>query len=140
MITQKCKVPVYGLWDSYLGSGILGGKLVSGYAQGKRSAELVLRIIEGNRPDAIPVEKQNLNEYMFDYDVLQRFSISTSRLPKDSIFINKPLTFYSEYKNLIWATAGGIILLSLTILILALNILRRIKAETNCSDTQTVYA
>jgi signal transduction histidine kinase len=32
-ISDSSPVPVYSVWDSYMGQGVLGGKLVSGYTQ-----------------------------------------------------------------------------------------------------------
>ncbi|MGD8834925.1 MAG: ABC transporter substrate binding protein [Desulfobacteraceae bacterium] len=131
MITERAQVPVFSFWDSYLGHGIVGGKLVSGVTQGKKTAKIALRIFEGEPPDSIPVIKQSTNEYMFDYSVLNRFSIHHSRLPEGSLIVNKPRNFYYQHKKLIWITAGGIAGLSLIILILSLNIFRRVKAEAN---------
>jgi ABC-type uncharacterized transport system substrate-binding protein len=131
MITERAQVPVFSFWDSYLGHGIVGGKLVSGYTQGKKTAEIALRIFKGEQPSSISVIKQSTNEYMFDYSVLKRFSISRNRLPEGSLVVNKPITFYHQYKKLIWVTVGGIAGLSLIILILSFNIFRRVKAESN---------
>jgi signal transduction histidine kinase/ABC-type uncharacterized transport system substrate-binding protein len=131
MITERAQVPVFSFWDSYLGHGIVGGKLVSGFAQGKKAAEIALKIISGEPPDSIPVIKQSSNEYMFDYNVLKRFSINQNQLPKGSLIANKPVTFYSQYKKLIWLAAGGVAGLSLIILVLSFNIFRRVKAEAN---------
>jgi signal transduction histidine kinase len=131
LITERAQVPVFSFWDSYLGHGIVGGKLVSGYSQRKKSAEMALRIIEGGQPNSIPVIKQSPNEYMFDYSVLKRFSINQNLLPEGSIIVNKPMNFYYKNKKFIWITAGGIAGLSLIILILSINIFRRVKAESN---------
>jgi signal transduction histidine kinase len=131
MITERANVPVFSFWDSYLGHGIVGGKLVSGYTQGKKTAEIALRIFEGEQPDSIPVIKQSTNEYMFDFGVLKRFSIHHDQLPEGSLIVNKPRSFYYQHKKLIWIIVGGIAGLSLIILILSLNIFSRVKAEAN---------
>jgi signal transduction histidine kinase len=131
LITQRANVPVFSFWDSYLGLGILGGKLISGQAQGKKSAEIALRIFNGEKPRSIPVVKRSPNAYMFDYRVLERFSIDKKLLPDEHIIVNTPLTFYTQHKRLIWIIAGGFAGLSLIIIVLSFNILRRIRAESN---------
>jgi signal transduction histidine kinase len=131
MITERSQVPVFSFWDSYLGHGIVGGKLVSGYTQGKKTADLALSIFKGRQPHSIPVISQSTNEYMFDHSVLKRFSINPGHLPKGSLIVNQPVTFYSQHKQLIWITAAGIAGLSLIILVLSFNIFRRVKAESN---------
>ena len=46
-VCRYSSVPVYSFWDVYLGYGIVGGKLISGYRQGQKAAELALRILKG---------------------------------------------------------------------------------------------
>ena len=131
MITERADVPVYSFWDSYLGHGIIGGKLVSGYTQGEKTAKIALRIFRGEQPDSIPVINQSTNDYMFDYRALERYSIDQNQLPEGSLIVNKPMSFYFQYKKLIWIATGGIAGLSLIILILSFNIFRRVRAEAN---------
>ena len=38
-IKQKSKVPIYGLWDFYLGYGLVGGLLTSAIAQGEATSQ-----------------------------------------------------------------------------------------------------
>lgn len=88
MFSSLSEVPVYGLLDFDLGHGIVGGKLISGYYQGKKAAELGRRILDGQSPASIPVIKEGANVYMFDALQLRRFSISQSELPAESEVIN----------------------------------------------------
>lgn len=45
LIAEVSQVPVYGCWDFFLGHGIVGGKLTSGFAQGETAARIVLNLI-----------------------------------------------------------------------------------------------
>lgn len=49
MILRSTSVPVFSPFDSYLGYGIVGGRLLSFEAQGRKAAELAMRILAGNR-------------------------------------------------------------------------------------------
>ena len=134
LISEEAKVPVYSFWDSYLGNGIIGGKLVSGLAQGELSARMVLDTFNGQPPSKIDVIKKSPNKYMFDYTVLKQFNINLNTLPKGSLIVNKPISFYTEYKTAIGAVILGIIGLSGVIVLLSVNILRRIKAEKHLKE------
>ena len=72
-ISRHSNVPAYSLWDVYLGHGIVGGKLVSGYRQGQMAGHLALRILNGERIERIPViAGVEANRYMVDYRQLER--------------------------------------------------------------------
>ncbi len=129
-ISRQSPVPVYSLWDVYLGYGIMGGKLVSGYRQGQIASKLALRILGGEKPESIPViNAPEANRYMFDYNQLVKFRIPLSILPKDAVIINHPDTFYHKYKGYIWATAAVVFALSCFVIVLSIAIIRRRRAE-----------
>jgi diguanylate cyclase (GGDEF)-like protein len=101
IISEKANVPIYSVWDFYLGNGIVGGMLTSGYHQGEIAAGMTARLLAGEKPEAVPVVKDSPNKYMFDYYQLQRFNIDARRLPAESIVINKPVPFYDKHQTLI---------------------------------------
>ena len=129
LIAKASSVPIYGAWDLNLGYGIVGGMLTSGYYQGEAAAKMALRIFRGEKVTDIPVIKESPNRYMFDYNQLDRFGISLSELPRGSIIINKPSSFYSDHKGLVWGIIASIAGLALTIFILSTNIFKRKQAE-----------
>jgi len=127
-ISSVVTVPIYGMADFYLGGGIVGGKLTSGFHQGEAAASIAQRILEGEAVEDVPVVKDSPNRYMFDHEQLQRFGLELSALPADSIVINLPDTFYGRYKVLIWGSLGIIATLGLIVSIVLVNITRRKRA------------
>ena len=127
-ISSATTLPIYGIWDFYLGGGIVGGKLTSGFHQGEAAAEIAQRILEGEAVEDIPVVTESPNRYMFDYEQMQRFGLKTSALPADSIVINEPDASHSRYKTLIWGSLGIIAALALIVSILLVSITRRRRA------------
>ncbi len=128
-ITADCPVPIYSFWDSYLGSGVLGGSMAGGSAHGKKAAEMALRILKGEPVSTIPVFEASLNRYMFDFNEMKRFGITRKHLPGGARIINVPFSFYHAYKRLVWTVVGGICGLSLIILVLLLNTFKRKRVE-----------
>ena len=96
-IAAKARVPIYGVWDFYLGSGIVGGMLTNGFSQGEMAAKLGLRVLGGEKPDKIPVVLASPNRYMFDYRYLKQFGIEANKLPGQSEVINRPNIFLEKY-------------------------------------------
>lgn len=121
LIAESSAVPVYGTWDFSLGYGIVGGKLTSGYVEGERAAQLALRILAGEDPRTIGVEKQVKSQYMFDYNALVKWGINVSKLPVGSVVLNRPVSFYEENKALVWGVLIGFTVLVFVIVFLAFN-------------------
>ena len=69
-ISQHSSAPVFGLYDTPLGHGILGGQLASAEIQGKLAGELAVRIVRGESASEIPVAGLDSNRYMFDGRIL----------------------------------------------------------------------
>jgi PAS domain S-box-containing protein len=115
VISEKANAPLFGIVDTYHGQGIVGGSLLSSGVQGKRCAEIGLRILGGESPLDIVSEK-TLNVSMFDWRQLKRWSISEDRLPPGSVVQFKELTIWDLHKGRI---IGGIALIVLQALIIS---------------------
>ena len=50
-----------------MGNGVLGGKVISHFAQGNAAAQRVVKILEGRELPTIPVEMNSPNVVMADY-------------------------------------------------------------------------
>lgn len=121
IISEKAAVPIYSVWDFYLGHGIVGGMLTSGYYQGKTAADLLLRILNGEQPRDIPIIKQSPNKYMFDYNYLAKHRIDPAKLPQDSIVINEPASNFEKF---------GLLLFSIVfVIVCTILIIQRKKAQ-----------
>lgn len=120
LVRAACPVPLYGGWDFFLGKGIVGGRLVSGLRQGRLAAEMGLSILRGSDPATIPVVDTDANNaFMFDHLELRRFAIAESALPKGSLVINQPPSFYPVDKREFWiflALMSALAVLSLLLL------------------------
>ncbi len=136
-IASISSVPVYGIIDMYLGNGIVGGKLLNSQAHGRIAAKNALQIINGKKPSDIPVMSASVNPYMFDYQELMRWRLPLSDLPPGSIVINKPYSFYEEYRKLIWGVFGSFAFLLAMVSLLIINIFRRKKAEESLRESKS---
>jgi PAS domain S-box-containing protein len=100
ILSKQASVPIFGVLDTYLGYGIVGGNLLSAEVQGKRCAEIALRILRGKSPeDMIP--EQALNQLIFDWRQLKRWGISEDKLPPGSIVRFKAYSFWEHYREYI---------------------------------------
>jgi PAS domain S-box-containing protein len=123
------KAPLYTSWYYPNANGILGGKMVNGFMQGKLAANMVADILDGKSIDRIPVVQKSPNSYFFNYQQMKRFQIQLSDLPSGSVITHKPTTFFYKYRHLIGTISLVFVCLLGVVLILFANIVRRKNAE-----------
>jgi len=132
MVTEASPVPVYGLWSFSLNYGIVGGKLVSGYQHGNAAVSLLTDYFEGhNFKGKQHIEYLSSNTHIYDYNVLSDFNMEVSKFPKESIFLNKPVTFYEKHKEVIWGSFFIIALLLIYNTLLRIQVKRKTKDLNN---------
>ena len=129
MIVSAAKIPVYGVHENRLGDGILGGHLLSGREQGRRAAQIGIRILAGENPDAISIDATTTNLPMFDYKQMKRFGIPVSKLPEESVVINKPISIFTAHREFAIRITAVLILLFIAVLLLAFFILRLLQTK-----------
>jgi diguanylate cyclase (GGDEF)-like protein len=132
-IARWSPVPAYSSLDFYMGKGIVGGMITSGFRQGQLVAQMALRLLSGERVASIPSLADSANQYMFDQQALQKFGIDSSRLPAGSIIINPPAAFWMRHGAWLSSIIGGLVLLSvfLSAALLGQRRHRRTLAQTN---------
>jgi PAS domain S-box-containing protein len=94
LVARAATVPVFSLYNIYLGFGIVGGRLVSLEEQGKEAAALALRIMGGESPASIPFGGEQAYVSAYDWRQLRRWNLSVDALPKGSIVINREFTLW----------------------------------------------
>lgn len=110
-VNRNSKIPLYSAWDFYLGQGIIGGLLTSGYEQGRAAATLARQILNGKKPSELPVITGGTNVYRFDAHQLERHNIDTDKLPNESRFINEKKSATSKFTGYLFTTIGIVVLL-----------------------------
>jgi PAS domain S-box-containing protein len=135
-ISRAANAPVFGLFDSYLGHGIVGGRLVSFKQQGKVAAKFALRVLSGEAPGSIPFQEGKSYVSLYDWRQLKRWGIPENAvLPGSEIRFRNP-SLWEKYG---WAIIGlGVALLVETTLIFGLvkNLRRRRKAERSLMESE----
>ena len=89
-IQEVSNVPIFGSWDFYENKGMLGGKITRGFNQGEYAAVMAKEIIENGISKRISQYNSGINTYVFDYNQMKRFGVSSDQLPSGSLIINEP--------------------------------------------------
>jgi ABC-type uncharacterized transport system substrate-binding protein len=80
MVAEAANAPAFGMSDTYLGNGIVGGDLMNFQEQGKVTARIVSELLDGKKVEEISIRTLS-SLYMFDWNELRRWHIPESRLP-----------------------------------------------------------
>lgn len=135
-LDSSIKLPLYGLWDINFGNGLVGGYLTSGFFHGKTAGQMAKRVLDGENINNIDVLYESPNNYMFDYTQVKKHGLSIKDLPKKHLLINYKETFFEEYKREIYLLVSVVLFLSVTIMVLLINITRRKKAEKKLKENE----
>jgi PAS domain S-box-containing protein len=135
-LTSHSSAPCFALSDIRVGVGALGGHVVSGYHHGEAAANMVVSILSGTDVRIIPVMLKSPNKYMFDSPVLNRFHISENSLPRESIVLNKPDSFFKKYRMFIFSVGAIVMALILFVVLMGFEIFRRRSVESSLRESR----
>jgi len=133
-LSGAVKVPVYGLWDTLLEHGIVGGRLVTVEEDGYRAAKMAARVLRGEAPAGLPVLDSLSNPPIFDGVELARWNIKESRLPAGSRIRNRPASIWHDHRAEILVTVAVIAVQGLMIAALMLSRRRLRNAQDALRD------
>lgn len=130
--------PLFNSHDVYLGSGIVGSKLLSIDDLVRRTADAAIEILNG--APRVEVPPQGPGRAMFDWRELQRWGIPESRLPPDSVVLYRGPTLWREYRTTVLIGAGALALQAFLIIGLLLERRRRRRAELDSRRSLVIAA
>jgi signal transduction histidine kinase/ABC-type uncharacterized transport system substrate-binding protein len=109
LIAPASGAPIYGLSNTFLGSGILGGSVFTAETQGSQAADIANRLLRGD-PAWRVAPAATTNAYMFDWHQLKRWGFREADLPHGSVVMNRPRSVWELYR---WPIAGVIAVIAL---------------------------
>lgn len=127
LVSSHTNSPIYCIWD-VVGHGVIGGKITSPIYQGEKAAKIVVRLLSGAKSEKIDITGSPMVN-KFDHKMLEKYNLNENDLPKGSIIINKPTTFYHQYRELIGYVASVFVLLVVLLIILTFLIRKSKKSE-----------
>jgi PAS domain S-box-containing protein len=134
-VAKAANAPVFGMYNTILGSGIIGGSMFNFETEGARAGTLALDILREKLTLTKPLTILTASRTpMFDWEQLKLWGVKENRLPPGSIVLNRPKTLWSEYKGLV--IVGIAVFLAQTVLVIGLLIQRNLKKKAEASVQQ----
>jgi signal transduction histidine kinase len=97
-LREATNAPIFSYIDSYLGSGIVGGPMLSSEEVGRRMAVAAVRILSGESPGDLKIPALALGAPQYDWRELQHWNISEDRLPAGSVVRFREPTVWKQYR------------------------------------------
>jgi len=128
-LREATNAPIFSYIDSYLGSGIVGGPMLSSEEVGRRMAQAAVRILSGESPGDLKMQPVALGVPQYDWRELQHWNISEDRLPAGSLVRFRESTVWQQYRWQIALMCAVFLLQGLLISGLLYQRRRRLYAE-----------
>ncbi len=120
--------PIFGVYESELGNGVVGGPYLSQRERGERMAAVVHSMLE--KPGApLKVDTVGFQPAAYDWRELKRWGIDPSLLPAGSTVDFKPPSVWEEHRVAVIATTAALLLQAMLISALLLQRAHRRRAE-----------
>jgi len=138
LVSEASPVPVYGVSNVYMGTGIVGGMLASREQIGRRLGEMARTILSGVPAKDIPVEPIPLRATL-DWRQLTRWGIDPSVLTGGADLQFRQPTIWESYRRYILAAIGLIALQTIFISALLVQRRQRQAAEAALRESEAHF-
>jgi signal transduction histidine kinase len=137
---ETANAPLFAGQNVYLGSGIVGGSLLSIDDLSRDTADVAVRLLHGAAPKGINLPVRLPGQPTFDWRELQKWRIPESRLPPGSIVRYRAPSLWSAYRRTVLTAVGVLAIQSLLIIGLLYQRRARRRAELESRNNLTLAA
>lgn len=95
-LARVASVPTYGIAKNWIGDGIVGGGVMDFADEGRRTADLLIRVLERRPREPLPESETAVNKMVVDWRQLHRWSIPESRLPPNTGVAFQPMSMWQR--------------------------------------------
>lgn len=135
-IARLSPAPVYAPYDSYIGSGVVGGFVETFESHGAAAADLVAQIADGADPAALPPRTNPEQGIRVDARAMERWGLKRSDLPPDSTVLFSEPSLWEQHRYLISAVILVLLAQSAILTALLFQRRRRWQAETSLKESE----
>jgi hypothetical protein len=139
VLSDAASAPVYGVYEPYVGRGIVGGYVESFEAIGREAARIALRILAGDPPESLPPGRVETQAFMVDWRQLRRWGLDEAKLPSGTIVRFEEPYLWQRYRREILAVIAVLVLQSALIAALLLQRRQRRFFEESLRESEERY-
>ncbi len=129
LITHSANAPVYGIYSTYIGHGVMGGHMTNPEKLGMLIGGLAVQVLQGVNASSIPFVVDNSAQDTVDGRQLRRWNISEKQLPAGTAELFREPSGWERYRRYILAVAAICIFESMLIVNLIISRQKRRRVE-----------
>jgi PAS domain S-box-containing protein len=124
--------PIFSVFDTTLGTGVVGGSMVDFREVGVEAARAVVRLLRG---EAAPSGTSGVgNRLIVDWRQLRRWRLDEGRLPPGTEVLHRQPTLWEQYRWGVISAVGVLVGLTLVVVALLIERHRRHRAQMALED------
>ena len=129
LMANASAAPVYGPFDTFIGTGVVGGRMPSFEEMGRQAAAIVTALFDGTAPASLHLPLVTPMALRVDWRQVRRWGIDENKIPADTVVSFRTPTFWEANRNVLMIIAAVILLQALLIATLLIERRRRRVAE-----------
>ncbi|MCK1341209.1 PAS domain-containing protein [Bradyrhizobium sp. 38] len=135
-VAKASAAPVYGIFDTYIGAGIVGGYTDTFESLGITAADMALEILSGTEVTKVPPRSNPKPAFRTDARAMTQWGLKESDLPLGSVVLFKQPTLWSEHRYLVLSTILIVGLQASFVAALLFQRRRRYQAEISLKESE----
>jgi PAS domain S-box-containing protein len=135
-VAKASAAPVYGLFETYLGRGIVGGYVDTYESLGTTIADMVLEILSGTDAATLAPRTNPGTTFRVDARAMDRWGLKERNLPPGSVVQFKEPSLWDEHRKFVLGTVLVLALQSFVVAGLLFQRRRRRQAELSLKESE----
>ncbi|CRI67548.1 Integral membrane sensor signal transduction histidine kinase [Thiocapsa sp. KS1] len=99
LMADAATAPIFGTFDTFMGSGVVGGAMVDFRAVGRVAGQAVARLLGGSPPTALGLPRGMPTTLQIDWLQVLRWQMDPDAIPAGAEVRFRPPSFLSEHRN-----------------------------------------
>jgi signal transduction histidine kinase len=140
LIARASSVPVYAPFETFLGTGVVGGRMPSFEDMGAQTGGILQKLFAGSPPAALNLPNSTSTALHIDWRQAQRWGIAENSIPAGTIVHFRPPSFWEAYRTATMIALAVFFIQAALIAALYFERRRRSAAELTTQNLHTQLA
>jgi C4-dicarboxylate-specific signal transduction histidine kinase len=112
LMAAASAAPIYSPFNTFIGTGIVGGRMATFESMGRQAGAIVTAVIAGSAPAALRLPKIMATDLHVDWRQVKRWGIDEAKIPNEAIVHFRDPSLWDAYRKQTIAAGGALLLLA----------------------------